>query len=88
MSNDLYANTENRVDTIAGRQVWWSMLNKMHREYVLIMNNEAVYADDEEFQNYVADTYGIRMIWIDGKVAQTYDVVDADKHTLALLKFV
>ena len=85
--SDLYSNTSSRIDTIAGRQVWWSILNKMHREYVLLIGNEAVYADDEEFQHYVADTYGIRMIWVDGKIAQTYDVVDSDKHTLALLKF-
>ena len=85
--SDLYANTESRIDTVVGRQVWWAMLNKMHREYVLLVGNEAVYGDDEEFQNYVADTYGIRMVWIDGKVAQTYDIVDQHKHTMALLKF-
>jgi len=71
------------------RYTYWAMLRRAKRDYDSVSLDVAVEyrLDTNDFYYFLQHNYGIKPDIIDGKLAQTYTVVDEKKHMLFLLKY-
>jgi hypothetical protein len=80
-NNNLYASKESRLDTIMGNNPWWDMLQKAQVEYGTTEGAK------EDFQFWLVDNYGVKILYDYDGILPTYEVVDEQKHTVFFLKF-
>ena len=83
--DEYYSTPEARIDTIVGGETQhYIRLRAAKEEW-----SREILAQEirQEFQDYLTETYGIKMhITLDG-ISLGYDILDEKKHILFLLKF-
>jgi len=67
------------------RRKYWESLRKIREEYSKTIGNNLFNAND--FEMHVEETYGIRLVYYEGNIAGTYEILDEQKHLIYLLKF-
>ena len=87
MKDEYYNSHKARLDTIAGRNLYWIRLISAKKEFDdLYLNN----MDDPSlvsFNNYMHNTYGIDINSdSSGKILPTYNIIDEHKYLIFLLK--
>lgn len=78
-----YDDDDPDIDRRNWRWKYWGALKKIRLEY-LVGKTEF---DPFEFEEYIADVYGVKMHLTDGKITDGYEVVDEKKYLIFLLKF-
>jgi hypothetical protein len=73
------------ADYINKRKKYWETLRKIREEYSEAKGNQRF--EGTEFELFMEETYGIRLVYYEGNIAGTYDIVDEQKHLIYLLKF-
>jgi len=82
-NNKYYQTREQRLDTVAGPNVYWSKLMKARDEYLALNGGQI----DPNFYEWLKDTYGIRTIIKGGAISSKYEITDEKKYILFNLKF-
>lgn len=87
MSQDLYANTAARLDTvIGGNQDQLRQLISAREEFSGLYESKE-YIQWNNFYKWLIDTYGIRMTMSEGGMVNLeYEVVDETKYLIFTLK--
>lgn len=62
---------------------YWRVLKSIREEFMVTQKEFDAFA----FDNYITNTYGIKMIIIEGSITDEFEVVDQQKHLLFLLKW-
>ena len=89
MSNNQHYDThEKRLDTILGAKVQdWARIRRARAEF----DNEFEHIPDMEDKDFVAWlgwTYGIKLtMTLDLRIENNFEIVDAQKYTVFLLKY-
>jgi hypothetical protein len=83
MSNNLYANTAARLDTIIGDSgAMWVKITRAKREY------DKLAYPKEAFYVWLQVEYGLKLQFTpDGDLTLANEIVDPQKFTIFLLKF-
>lgn len=66
------------------RDQYWRMLRLAKEEF---WETRFAVSYPEEFYDYMADSYGVKVILAEGKISPCYTVIDPKKYTIFLLKF-
>jgi len=88
MSKDeYYANTVNRIDTIAGNEMIWGQIIRAKEEF----NHRACHDDSINmltFSDWLLNNYGIQLNYMpDGMLSLNNNIIDKKKYIIFLLKF-
>jgi len=62
---------------------YWQTLKEIRKEFMETQKEFDAFA----FEEYITNTYGIKMIIIEGNITDKFEVVDQQKHLLFLLKW-
>lgn len=73
------------AEYIDKRRKYWESLRKIRKEYSEATGDHQFNAN--AFELYVEKTYGIRLVYYEGNIAGTYEIIDEQKHLIYLLKF-
>jgi hypothetical protein len=86
-SEDLYANTQSRINTIVGEYSEdWRAINLARYAWWEESNEDPI----QEFENWAEDRYGIRIkrdLASMGLYDPKFDIVDESKYIIFLLKY-
>ena len=83
-NNHLYTTQEIRIDTIMGRSQYWALLRKIKEEWAL---RQSTHDTELDFDEYLTEYYGVRLIYIEGNISDTPNIVDEQLYLMAILKF-
>jgi len=64
------------------RWKFWQSLKNIRKEY---MENKSQF-DVEEFDEYIRNTYGLKLLTVDGNITDGFDIIDEKLYTIYLLK--
>jgi hypothetical protein len=73
------------AEYINKRKKYWETLRKIREEYTEAKGNQAF--EGTEFELFMEEKYGIRLVYYEGNIAGTYEIIDEQKHLIYLLKF-
>lgn len=86
------------TDHIQERNRYWNALKEVRDEFYAKWDSDdpvkthdwkRIYSEfsSEGWKVYIEEVYGIKLRFIDGRIASGYDVVDEQKHLIFTLKF-
>jgi len=64
---------------------YWAALKKVRVEYMIDAKNGQFDAFD--FEDYIEEKYGIKMLIVNGNITDGYKIMDEKKYIVFLLKF-
>ena len=65
------------------RWKFWVNLKTIRLEYIQKYGN----FDIELFDKFIRETYGIKLLTVDGNISDGFDIIDEKLYTIYLLKF-
>jgi len=87
MKDEYYNSSAARLDTVVGRNAYWTMLKSAKVEYHNILAHNTYDPTLPGFKDYIRDVYGVEMEADTlGFTLPTYTIVDEQKHLIFLLK--
>lgn len=66
---------------------YWEALKKVRKEYMQDMADLGGQFDAYDFEDYIEENYGIKMMIVNGNITDGYKVMDEKKYIIFLLKF-
>jgi hypothetical protein len=78
-----YDDDDPNINQRANRWKYWEALKTIRKEYM----ESKIQFDAYEFEDYLLNTYGIRMNLVSGNITDGYEIVDEKKYLVFLLKF-
>jgi hypothetical protein len=95
-NNHLYSDSETKLDTLIGRVTetsagtydHWRTLQMAKAEYDNVRIKQGIPFELHGFQEWLLETYGLRIHRAEDMIGQTYEVVDEQKYLVYKLKFV
>jgi len=86
MTNDLYKDHNQRLDTVLGDYRFWSMMSRCRKT-----EGAAACETTAGMFEFFRDTYGIQLKFSDadyiGNISREVDIVDEQKYMVFLLKY-
>jgi len=64
------------------RWKFWQSLKEIRKEFM----GDRVAFDIESFNEYIAKTYGLKLLTTDGNITDGFDIIDEKLYTIYLLK--
>lgn len=58
---------------------YWGTLNKLRAEWLK--------GDTQDFDEWMVNNHGVRIIYYDGMITGTYEIADEVKHLVFLLRY-
>jgi hypothetical protein len=87
MKDDFYNSAAARLDTVAGRNVYWLRLKSVKVEYHNMLAHSPYDPTLPGFKNYIRDVYGVEIeADAQGFTLPTYTIIDEQKHLIFVLK--
>lgn len=77
------------IDFRKKRWDYWNVLKNLRVQFLSILDPTFVTQEEwtSKFAEYVTQQYGIRIIIVDGKITDRYDIVDEKLYTYFILKW-
>lgn len=75
------------LDQRKKRWDYWAALKQVRQEYMSILDTSSAKFDAYEFEDYLENTYGVKMNIVNGNITDGYKIMDEKKYLLFLLKF-
>lgn len=66
---------------------YWEALKKVRKEYMQDMTSLDGQFDAYDFEDYIEENYGIKMMIVNGNITDGYKIMDEKKYIIFLLKF-
>ncbi len=66
---------------------YWEALKKVRKEYMQDIADLGGQFDAYDFEDYIEENYGIKMMIVNGNITDGYKVMDEKKYIIFLLKF-
>ena len=66
---------------------YWEALKKVRKEYMQDIADLGGQFDAYDFEDYIEENYGIKMMTVNGNITDGYKVMDEKKYIIFLLKF-
>jgi hypothetical protein len=86
MTNELYKNHNQRLDTVLGDYKFWAMMSQCRKT-----EGATACETNAGMFNFFKDTYGIQLKFTDseyiGNISQEVKIVDEQKYVVFLLKY-
>lgn len=78
-----YDDDDPELNRRINRWKFWVNLKIIRQEYI----EKFEFFDIELFNKYILETYGIKLLTIDGNISDGFDIIDEKLYTIYLLKF-
>ncbi len=78
-----YDDDDPDINRRVNRWKFWVNLKTIRLEFIQKHGN----FDIELFDTFIQETYGIRLLTVDGNITDGFDIVDEKLYTVYLLKF-
>ena len=78
-----YDDDDPDINRRVNRWKFWVNLKMIRLEFIQKHGN----FDIELFDTFIQETYGIRLLTVDGNITDGFDIVDEKLYTVYLLKF-
>ena len=66
---------------------YWAALKQIRREYMDDMDRLDGQFDAYDFEDYIEENYGIKMMIVNGNITDGYKIMDEKKYIVFLLKY-
>ena len=66
---------------------YWEALKRIRKEYMQDIADLDGQFDAYDFEDYIEENYGIKMMIVNGNITDGYKVMDEKKYIIFLLKF-
>jgi hypothetical protein len=71
--------TESTTEYRQNRHWWWKTLRTLKDEWFPL--------DSKDFDTWVKDTHGVRIVYTNGLIAGHYEIADEMKHLVFILRY-
>lgn len=71
--------TDKDRDRYNKRMWYWATLNKLRAEWMK--------GDAQDFDEWMVDNHGVRIVYSGGMISGTYEIADDVKHLVFLLRY-
>jgi hypothetical protein len=82
-----YDDDDPNIDFRKKRWDYWAALKQIRKEYMQDIADLDGQFDAYDFEDYIEENYGIKMMIVDGNITDGYKVMDKKKYIIFLLKF-
>jgi hypothetical protein len=80
-----YDDDDPNIEQRKRRWDYWAALKQVRREYM--RDGSTIEFDAYDFEDYIEEKYGIKMMIVNGNITDGYKVMDEKKYLIFLLKF-
>lgn len=80
-----YDDDDPNIDQRKKRWDYWAALKQIRKEYMRDAKNGQF--DAYDFEDYIEEKYGIKMMIVDGNITDGYKIMDEKKYIVFLLKY-
>ena len=78
-----YDDDDPDINRRLNRWKFWTNLKMIRLEYIQKNGNFNI----ELFDKFICETYGIKLLTVDGNISDGFDIIDEKLYTVYLLKF-
>lgn len=82
-----YDDDDPEIDFRRKRFQYWQALKTIRQEYMADMKSLDGQFDAYDFEDYVEANYGIKMNMAEGRITDSYKIMDEKKYIIFLLKY-
>jgi hypothetical protein len=79
-----YDHDDPDIDFRKNRWKYWKLLKQARVEF---MEEDKTNYYDHDFETYIENKYGLKMILVNGNITDGYTIVDEQKYLIFLLRF-
>ena len=78
-----YDDDDSDINRRVNRWKFWVNLKMIRLEYI----QKHGQFDIEKFDQFIQETYGLRLLTVDGNITDGFDIIDEKLYTIYLLKY-
>lgn len=78
-----YDDDDPEIEKRVNRYKFWQSLKEIRKEFV---EKNGTF-DIEDFDKFLQETYGLKLLTIDGNITDGFDIIDEKLYTIYLLKY-
>lgn len=82
-----YDDDDPNIEQRRKRWDYWAALKLVRKEYMETIDALAGQFDAYDFEDYIEENYGIKMMIVNGNITDGYKIMDEKKYLIFLLKF-